>query len=117
MITAAPRDDGVEIAVADSGIGIAPDMLGRIFEPFRQGDHGGGPPRWRRPGPAHRAALLTALGGSIEVESEPQRGSTFRLWVPSQLHGPRHEPRRRCRGARHRQQRREPGSCAAAGIL
>jgi len=83
MITAAPRDDGVEIAVADSGIGIAPDMLGRIFEPFRQGDHGG----VRRGGVGlglHIVRrLLTALGGSIEVESEPQRGSTFRLWVPS----------------------------------
>jgi PAS domain S-box-containing protein len=83
MITAAPRDDGVEIAVADSGIGIAPDMLGRIFEPFRQGDHGGVGRGGVGLGLHIVRRLLEALGGSIAVESEPQCGSTFRVWVPS----------------------------------
>ena len=83
VVHAAARDGGVEIAVSDSGIGIAADMMARIFEPFRQGDHGG----VRRGGVGlglHIVRrLLEALGGTIEVESEPQRGSTFRVWVPS----------------------------------
>jgi len=85
VVRAAARDGGVEIAVSDSGIGIAPQMIPRIFEAFRQGDHGSE----RRGGVGlglhivHR--LLDMLGGSIEVESALQRGSTFRIWVPTRM--------------------------------
>ncbi len=83
LVRAAARDGGVEIAVSDSGIGIAPEMIPRIFEAFRQGDHG----TQRRGGVGlglHIVRrLLDMLGGSIDVESEPERGSTFRVWVPS----------------------------------
>jgi PAS domain S-box-containing protein len=83
VVNAAVRDGGVEIAVTDTGIGIAPDMVQRIFEPFRQGEHGD----VRRGGVGlglHIVRrLLDALGGTIAVESQPQRGSTFRVWVPS----------------------------------
>jgi PAS domain S-box-containing protein len=83
VVRAAMRDGGVEIAVSDSGIGIAADMIPRIFEAFRQGDHGA-----QRRGGAGLGLhivrrLLDMLGGSIEVESELQRGSTFRVWVPT----------------------------------
>jgi PAS domain S-box-containing protein len=83
VVQAGMRDGGVEIAVSDSGIGIAPEMIPRIFEAFRQGDHGG----VRRGGVGlglHIVRrLLDGLGGTIEVESELQRGSTFRVWVPA----------------------------------
>jgi signal transduction histidine kinase len=82
VVRATGCDGGVEIAVSDSGIGIAPEIIGRIFEPFRQGDHGGE----RRGGVGlglHIVRrLLDMLGGSIDVESELHRGSTFRVWVP-----------------------------------
>jgi len=77
------RDGGVEFAVADTGIGIAPEIVPIIFEPFRQGDssptrhHGGvglGLYIVRR--------FLELLGGTIAVESEAGRGSVFRAWVP-----------------------------------
>jgi signal transduction histidine kinase len=82
VVRATASDGGVEIDVSDSGIGIAPQMLAGIFEPFHQGDHGGE----RRGGVGlglHIVRrLLDMIGGRIEVESTLHRGSTFRVWVP-----------------------------------
>lgn len=78
------RDNGVEISIADTGIGIPSTMLPVIFELFRQGDssmtrrHGGvglGLYRAKR--------LIELLGGGITVESEAGHGATFRIWAPT----------------------------------
>jgi signal transduction histidine kinase len=85
VVRAATSDGGVEVVVSDSGIGIAPDMIPCIFEAFRQGDHG----EIRRGGVGlglHIVRrLLDMLGGTIEVESELRRGSTFRVWLPARV--------------------------------
>jgi signal transduction histidine kinase len=75
-------DDGhVEIAVADTGPGIAPGELERIFEEFEQAADGKqaegtglGLPLSRR--------LVELHGGRLWVESEVGRGSTFRFTLP-----------------------------------
>ena len=68
----------LHISVTDSGIGIAPDKLGSIFEAFSQEDSS----TTRRFGGTGLglticARLVEALGGQIWVESELGRGSTF----------------------------------------
>ena len=77
------RGPGVEIAVADTGTGIAPEAVPVIFEPFGQGEklltrrHSGvglGLYVVRR--------MLELLGGTITVASTVGQGSTFRVWIP-----------------------------------
>ena len=69
--------------VADTGIGIAAEHHVRIFERFWQVD--GGPTRSSSGLGVGLAAVQEysrLLGGDVEVESEPGRGSTFRVWLP-----------------------------------
>ncbi len=74
-------DGGVEFSVADTGVGIPPEAQEVIFEPFRQVGVGRG-----RGGAGLGLSivkqLLAVLGGTIAIESEVGRGSTFRVWLP-----------------------------------
>jgi signal transduction histidine kinase len=72
---------GVEIRVADTGIGIPKESLPEIFEPFQQLDATRG--QGTGLGLHIVKRLLALLGGSITVESEVGRGSTFCVWVPA----------------------------------
>lgn len=77
-------EDWVEFAVADTGIGIAPDQMSRLFSEFYQVDHSttrkyGGTGL----GLAISRRFCQMLGGEISVESSPERGSTFRIIVPA----------------------------------
>jgi signal transduction histidine kinase len=78
--------DGIEIAVSDSGPGIAPEKIDEIFEQFRQA---GAQAAHGRPGLGLGLyivrRMLEALGGTVRVESELGRGSVFRVWLPSRL--------------------------------
>ena len=86
-VTVAASYDGsnLEFSVADTGCGIAPDMLSNILEPFfqvhdpsRSAYHevgtGLGLPICRR--------LVEMMGGKLHVESEQGKGSVFRITLP-----------------------------------
>jgi two-component system capsular synthesis sensor histidine kinase RcsC len=75
--------DRAVIEVTDTGIGIAPEHLDRVFEPFWQAEPGAVE---RGPGIGLGLPLLRRhtwmLGGDVRVRSEPGRGSTFCVTLP-----------------------------------
>jgi PAS domain S-box-containing protein len=83
-ISARRRDARVEIEVRDSGIGIAPDKLEAIFEPFVQvGRALNNPSEGTGLGLAISRDLARAMGGDLTVRSAPGEGSTFTLVLPA----------------------------------
>ena len=68
--------------VADTGIGIAPDKLETIFEPFMQLVGAGQTREGTGLGLSISRRLATLMQGQVAVESEPGKGSTFRLELP-----------------------------------
>jgi signal transduction histidine kinase len=67
----------VTVAVADTGPGIEPDGVERIFRPFWSGDGGG-----TGLGLTIARELALALGGRLELDTKPGRGSRFVLVLP-----------------------------------
>jgi len=77
----AVADGDILITVSDTGHGIAPDDLRRIFEPFYTTKGRG---KGTGLGLAICRQLTAALGGTISVESEAGKGSTFFVRLPRQ---------------------------------
>jgi PAS domain S-box-containing protein len=76
----------VTLTVRDTGIGLSPEQIGTIFEPFRQADGS----KTRRFGGAGlglaiAGKLAAAMGGRLTVESEPGAGSVFAFRAPYAL--------------------------------
>ncbi|MFN3512569.1 MAG: ATP-binding protein [Phenylobacterium sp.] len=74
---------GLALVVSDTGVGVAPDLVPRLFGRFEQGDGG----VTRQFGGAGLGLALChdivgLMGGRMEVESELGRGSTFRAILP-----------------------------------
>ncbi|MGI4831125.1 MAG: sensor histidine kinase [Janthinobacterium lividum] len=72
------RPPGVGICVADTGSGMAPEVLRRIFEPFytTKGNSGTGLGLWLS------MEILKKHGFRIKVKSKPASGSNFSLYLP-----------------------------------
>ena len=79
-IVVRPEPARVRIEVRDSGVGIAPELLPRIFEPFFTTKAGGAGTGL---GLAIGHAVVTGLGGQIEVESTPGRGTCVSVLLPA----------------------------------
>jgi two-component system, sensor histidine kinase len=78
-------ENGAEIVIADTGIGIDPGFLPHVFEPFRQGTPSGSDPsRGLGLGLAIVRHLVELHGGTIEAQSEGiGRGARFRVTLPA----------------------------------
>ena len=74
----------VVMTFADSGKGITPDRLAKIFEPFytTKGLHAGGNQKNPGLGLSVVHGIIEEMGGTISVESSPDSGSTFTLEFP-----------------------------------
>jgi signal transduction histidine kinase len=66
-----------QVTVTDTGPGIAPEVLARLFEPFFTTK-----PQGTGLGLAITRRIVTEHRGKISVESEPDRGATFRVMLP-----------------------------------
>jgi len=74
----------VQLAISDTGSGIAPELLDKIFEPFfttkKEGEGTG-------LGLSMAYGFLKQSGGHIRAESTPGAGTTFRIYLPRSLEG------------------------------
>jgi signal transduction histidine kinase len=87
QVTAAAETEALRLAVIDSGRGIAPDMLERIFDPYfttRPQGTGLGLPIALR--------IIQAHGGTLDVSSLLGRGTTVEVRLPIATAGPEATP-------------------------
>lgn len=78
-----PKGNYVKISVKDSGIGIPKEMISHVFDPFfttKAKGHG--------LGLATCYSIIKRHGGCIDVESEPGKGSTFKVYLPAAVELP-----------------------------
>ena len=82
-VTVRPDGNCVKILVHDEGVGISPEKIGHVFEPFFQEDlsdtrSGGGAGL----GLSIVRGIVAAHGGTVQVESAPGAGTTFCVRLP-----------------------------------
>jgi signal transduction histidine kinase len=82
--------DWITLAVADTGIGMTPEQMGKLFQEFSQASsatatkYGG-----TGLGLVISRRFCQMMGGDITVESEPGRGSTFTIRLPRIVDAPK----------------------------
>ncbi len=95
-VTADPHPEGVMVAVADTGVGIAPEDHDKVFEQFGQaGDTLTDKPRGTGLGLPICREIVEHHGGRLWLDSAVGAGSTFRFTLPVPISGdPAPRPRR-----------------------
>jgi signal transduction histidine kinase len=78
--------DWITFRIADTGIGITPEQMAKLFQPFTQADAS----TTRQYGGAGLGLAITKrfcqmMGGDITVDSEVGKGSTFTIRLPTQV--------------------------------
>ncbi len=79
-----PKGDWLEFSVSDTGIGMTPEQMSNLFQPFTQADSS----TTRKYGGTGLGLVITQrfcqmLGGEVRVRSEYGRGSTFTIRLPA----------------------------------
>jgi signal transduction histidine kinase len=72
--------EGTRLEVADTGVGMPPEVVSRIFEPFFTTKPEG---LGTGLGLTTVSRIVEQAGGRVEVESAPSHGTTFRVWLPA----------------------------------
>jgi two-component system NtrC family sensor kinase len=79
--TSKPGQKGIEVLCTDTGCGIPPENLNRLFDPFfttKEVGHGTGL------GLSVSYGIVERHGGTIWVQSKVGKGSTFKVWLPTE---------------------------------
>ena len=88
-VRAETQGEMAEIAVTDTGVGIAPEDQGAVFEEFRQVGTAAKKVEGTGLGLALSRKFIELHGGKISVKSEPGVGSTFTFTLPLHIDAPR----------------------------
>ncbi|MEZ5585589.1 MAG: ATP-binding protein [Sedimenticolaceae bacterium] len=80
LVSSRVNGDRVEITFRDSGVGIPPEQLARIFDPFYSRRAAGG--KGTGLGLSIVRTIVENFGGTVSVQSEPGYGSTFTVSLP-----------------------------------
>jgi signal transduction histidine kinase len=83
-----PEDSGVTVTVEDRGPGIPANELPKLFDRFYQAKRAREKKSGLGLGLYITKGLVEAHGGRTHVTSQPGRGSTFRVWLPSAFNPP-----------------------------
>jgi PAS domain S-box-containing protein len=86
-VSARPEQGGLALTVTDSGVGIAPEHLSKVFEPFvRIAEHRSLNPEGMGLGLSIARRICQNHGGHIDIASTVGRGTSVKVWLP--LDGP-----------------------------
>jgi len=99
----------VRLVVADSGLGMTADQLGRLYRPFERLGRETGQVPGSGVGLALARSMVEAMGGRIEVESEPDQGTRFTVCLASTTSTP-DGPRAPLHGTHDTAIGRDPGT-------